>query len=344
MQVPNPLLLIAELTVQVPAALSVLLEPDRRSAPASTSDELPDRGLAARLPRSRRPRRAAAGADRRRADGAQGDRRAGHRPRPRRASTRPSSPRRCRSRASGASKRSTRPGSTTSRSASRTPTRSLADEIAGTIAFDRKMKAAALARELDFPLTINVVLHRRNLDRIESIIAMAEDLGARRVELANTQYHGWATINRDALMPTRAQLEHGEAVVIARTRAARAEDGDPLGAARLLRGGAEAVHGRLGARRDPRAAERRRAALPGGGLDPRPEVRERARQAARGDLVRVGGVQRLPRHRLDAGALPHLPARPPARGLRRLPLPGAGADRRRDGDRPGLPVLPAPPT
>jgi PqqA peptide cyclase len=90
----------------------------------------------------------------------------------------------------------------------------LADEIGGTIAFDRKVKAAALAKELDFPLTVNVVLHQRNIESIESIIRMAEDLGARRLELANTQYHGWATLNREALMPTRGQLEAGEQIVL----------------------------------------------------------------------------------------------------------------------------------
>ena len=90
----------------------------------------------------------------------------------------------------------------------------LADEIGGTIAFDRKVKAAALAKELDFPLTVNVVLHQRNIESIESIIRMAEDLGARRLELANTQYHGWATLNREALMPTRGQLEAGEEIVL----------------------------------------------------------------------------------------------------------------------------------
>jgi len=89
------------------------------------------------------------------------------------------------------------------------------DRIAGTKSFSKKIEAAHLARELGFPLTINVVLHRQNLDRIEQIIALAEDLDARRVELANTQYQGWAAINREALMPTHAQLEHGEAVVIA---------------------------------------------------------------------------------------------------------------------------------
>jgi pyrroloquinoline quinone biosynthesis protein E len=93
------------------------------------------------------------------------------------------------------------------------------DAVAGTPSFARKVEAAGLVRELGLPLTINVVMHRRNLDRIESIISLAEELGARRVELANTQYHGWAYLNRAALMPTREQLERGEeAVMRARER------------------------------------------------------------------------------------------------------------------------------
>src|SRR5262249_7358236 len=93
------------------------------------------------------------------------------------------------------------------------------DRIAGTKSFAKKVEAARLARELDFPLTVNVVLHRRNLDRVEAIIALAEELGARRLELANTQYVGWAVVNRGALMPTREQIEAGEqAVARARER------------------------------------------------------------------------------------------------------------------------------
>jgi pyrroloquinoline quinone biosynthesis protein E len=87
------------------------------------------------------------------------------------------------------------------------------DRMAGTKSYFKKIEAAKLARELGFPLTINVVLHRRNLDRIEAIIALAEELGARRVELANTQYQGWALTNRAALMPSREQLAAGELVV-----------------------------------------------------------------------------------------------------------------------------------
>jgi pyrroloquinoline quinone biosynthesis protein E len=93
------------------------------------------------------------------------------------------------------------------------------DMIAGTTSFARKIEAAALARELGFPLTINTVLHRLNLDHVEAVIALAEELGARRLELANTQYHGWALLNRSALMPSREQLERAEqAVARARER------------------------------------------------------------------------------------------------------------------------------
>src|SRR5579862_7876280 len=56
----------------------------------------------------------------------------------------------------------------------------MSDHIAGTPAYAKRVEAAALVRELGFPLTLNVVLHRGNLDRIESIIAFAEELGARR--------------------------------------------------------------------------------------------------------------------------------------------------------------------
>jgi pyrroloquinoline quinone biosynthesis protein E len=93
------------------------------------------------------------------------------------------------------------------------------DRIAGRQAFQRKLEAARLVVALGLPLTVNVVLHRQNLDRIEEIIALAEELGARRLELANTQYHGWAVLSRAALMPTVEQIEAGEqAVARARER------------------------------------------------------------------------------------------------------------------------------
>src|ERR687884_1675630 len=76
------------------------------------------------------------------------------------------------------------------------------DRLAGIRSFEKKLAAARAARELGFPLTINCVLHRQNLDRIEQILALADDLGAQRLQLANTQYYGWAVANQEALLPT----------------------------------------------------------------------------------------------------------------------------------------------
>ncbi len=87
------------------------------------------------------------------------------------------------------------------------------DRIAGNRSFEKKIAAARLARELDFPLTINCVLHRQNLDRIEELLDLTLELGAQRLELANTQYYGWAVLNQQALLPTWEQLRRGEEAV-----------------------------------------------------------------------------------------------------------------------------------
>lgn len=93
------------------------------------------------------------------------------------------------------------------------------DRIAGTQSWDRKLSLAEAARELGVPLTLNVVLHRENLVRTGALIDLAARLGARRVELANTQYHGWALRNRKALLPTRSQLDRAASEVeLARAR------------------------------------------------------------------------------------------------------------------------------
>lgn len=89
---------------------------------------------------------------------------------------------------------------------------SAADKIAGTKAHEKKIQAAQTVRELGLPLTINVVLHRGNIERLEQIISLAEGLGAERLELANTQYYGWAFRNRAALLPTRNQIEHATSI------------------------------------------------------------------------------------------------------------------------------------
>src|SRR5213596_3426722 len=82
----------------------------------------------------------------------------------------------------------------------------LSDEIAGARAHQRKLDVAAKIRAAGIPLSLNFVIHRRNIDRLPQMIALAEALGAERVELANVQFYGWAFLNRAALLPTRNQV------------------------------------------------------------------------------------------------------------------------------------------
>src|SRR5919204_1355893 len=88
------------------------------------------------------------------------------------------------------------------------------DRIAGNRSFEKKVAAARVVKELGFPLTINCVLHRQNLDRIEELLALALELGAQRLELANTQYYGWGGPNQEALMPSWEQLRRAEEAVM----------------------------------------------------------------------------------------------------------------------------------
>lgn len=86
------------------------------------------------------------------------------------------------------------------------------DRIAGLASFEKKLEVARWVKELGMPLTLNIVLHRDNLDRVSAMIELAERMRADRLELANTQYLGWALTNRRALLPTREQLERARAV------------------------------------------------------------------------------------------------------------------------------------
>lgn len=62
-------------------------------------------------------------------------------------------------------------------------------------------------------LTLNAVCHRQNMEEIEDIISLAVELGARRVENAIVQFHGWAMLNQQALMPTLAQVSKAMKIV-----------------------------------------------------------------------------------------------------------------------------------
>ena len=91
----------------------------------------------------------------------------------------------------------------------------LADEIAGARAHQRKLDAAAKIRAAGIPLSLNFVIHRRNIDRLAEMIALAESLQAERVELANVQFYGWAFLNRAALLPTREQVVRAREIATA---------------------------------------------------------------------------------------------------------------------------------
>lgn len=92
-------------------------------------------------------------------------------------------------------------------------TRAMNDFLSSTKTFDLKARVARLIKQYDYPMVLNVVLHRYNLDHVERIIDMALDMGVEYLELANTQYYGWALVNRAQLMPTRAQVARAESVV-----------------------------------------------------------------------------------------------------------------------------------
>ncbi|MGR3375899.1 pyrroloquinoline quinone biosynthesis protein PqqE [Salipiger abyssi] len=90
----------------------------------------------------------------------------------------------------------------------------MADEIGGYKGgYKRKMMVAEWIAAIGFPLTLNAVLHRRNLHQLPRALEMAVEMGARRIEVATVQFHGWALKNRDALMPTRAQAEEATRIV-----------------------------------------------------------------------------------------------------------------------------------
>ncbi len=91
----------------------------------------------------------------------------------------------------------------------------LADEIAGTRAHQLKLEAAAHTRAAGIPLSLNFVIHRRNIDRLPQMISLAEKVGAERVELANVQYYGWGFQNRAALLPSLEQVNRARDVAVA---------------------------------------------------------------------------------------------------------------------------------
>src|SRR5262249_24723234 len=87
------------------------------------------------------------------------------------------------------------------------------DFLSSTRTFELKAKVAALIKQYEYPMVLNVVLHRLNIEHVEEILELAQRIGAEYVELANTQYYGWAWLNRKHLMPSREQLRRAEATL-----------------------------------------------------------------------------------------------------------------------------------
>ena len=71
----------------------------------------------------------------------------------------------------------------------------------------RKLAFARHGRGLGMALTVNAVIHRANIAASTRLVELAASLGAGRVEIAHAQYYGWALRNREALMPTREQVD-----------------------------------------------------------------------------------------------------------------------------------------
>jgi pyrroloquinoline quinone biosynthesis protein E len=93
----------------------------------------------------------------------------------------------------------------------------LNDELVGTRAFEVKLDVARRIKAHGFPMVLNVPVCRQNIDQAPKILAMAEELSVDYLEFANLQYYNWAMLNREELLPSRAQLQRAEVEV----RAAR---------------------------------------------------------------------------------------------------------------------------
>ena len=88
----------------------------------------------------------------------------------------------------------------------------LNDYLAGTRSYQHKRQVARWIKKHGYPMVLCVVIHRANIEQMPAILEMASELGADFLELANTQYYGWAHLNRSQLLPTRQQFEQAEAI------------------------------------------------------------------------------------------------------------------------------------
>ncbi len=152
-----------------------------------------------------------------------------------------------------------------------------ANSIAGTRAHAHKVELAKAIRKHRVAFTVNLVVHRQNLDHLSEMISFIEQLEPDRMEIAHAQYYGWALQNRAALLPTKAQLDKAVGIVAA------AES-------RLA--------GKI--RIDSVVPDYYRRGNSGNG------IRKRVQSFSGMDLARVVGLSSFQGRRMDAGALPQL--------------------------------------
>jgi pyrroloquinoline quinone biosynthesis protein E len=88
-----------------------------------------------------------------------------------------------------------------------------ANEISGTKSHAQKLRVLDWLKHHRVAVTLNFVIHRRNIDQLPEMLAIAESSSASRIEFANVQYYGWAFANRENLLPTRAQLDQSLAFI-----------------------------------------------------------------------------------------------------------------------------------
>src|SRR5271155_4075027 len=88
-----------------------------------------------------------------------------------------------------------------------------ANHIAGVRSHALKLALVPVLKRFPLAFTVNLVVHRMNLDRLEAFIALAEDLAPGRLEIAHVQYYGWALQNRSLLMPTQEQVDRSIPIV-----------------------------------------------------------------------------------------------------------------------------------
>ena len=215
-----------------------------------------------------------------------------------------------------------------------------AQEISNTKSHAQKLRVLEWLKKVRVAVTLNFVIHRRNIDQIEEMLQIAESSSATRIEFANVQYYGWAFANRESLLPTKAQLDRSLEVIKsaeARLRGKiRIESVVPDYYAKYPKpcmGG----WGRKLMLITPNGD-----ALPchAAKVIPGLRIRQCERKQSARNLGEFAGVPKISRRRLDASPLQDL--RPPHHRLRRLPLPSPPPSRRCRRHRSGLLAVPQP--